>query len=476
MSVGLSSKFNILEASIPQVASAAAAYKPSRYNHFVERNGTVWGMNFLSGAFVRIAADKYSKVLRVLDGERGGGLEGTRRNLIRQRFLVPQHFNEMDLLKTKNRITRFGNHGLTMIVAPTLRCNFGCGYCYVDLNANKMKPEARLRVARFFDRKLPKNKPAEIVWTGGDPSLAMDVVEELSLSFLEACERKNSSYKASLITNGYLLHDQMRERLRRSQVTSLQISIDGSREFHDASRCLPNGKPTYDRCMENVEATCDEFRIFLRINVDLKNRAAIPDLLDDLEKRGLKDRLLIYFAHVDDVNANSSGYHDFCLTVPEYAKVEAALIRDAVTRGFKIGGRIYTKPAATFCGANSSNYFVVDSKASLLKCYLDFGQADTEGIGHIAEDGHEVVTNQYNLIKWLGWDPFESTECRDCKVLPICMGGCSHNIVNSGMQVEAGCLKLRFSMDEIVSLYGESRTGSLQQAPGCSGCAAVANV
>lgn len=472
MSVGLSSKFNILEASIAEVANAAAAHKPSRYIHFVERGDTVWGVNFLSGSFIRITADNYPKVRRALDGERGEDLEATRRHLIRQRFLVPQHFNEMHLLKIKNRTTRFGNNGLTLIVAPTLRCNFGCEYCYVDLNANKMTPEARLRLAKFFDRKLPEGKPAEIVWTGGDPSLAMDVVEDVSRHFLESCERKNSSYLASLITNGYLLHDQMRERLRQSQVTNIQISIDGSREFHDASRCLPNGKPTYDRCMDNVEATCDEFRIFLRINVDVKNRAAIPDLLDDLERRGLKERLYIYFAHVDDVNANSSGYHDFCLTAPEYAKVEAALVRDAVTRGFKIGGRVFTNPASTFCGANSSNYFVVDSKANLLKCYLDFGQADTEGIGHIDEDGQEIVTNRYNLIKWLGWDPFEIPECRDCKVLPMCMGGCSHNIMNSGMQVEAGCLKLRFSMDEIVSLYGETKTGNLQRTSGCSGCAA----
>jgi uncharacterized protein len=334
--------------------------------------------------------------------------------------------------------------------------------------------EDRIKFGKFFEKKVVENKATTVVWTGGDPSLAMDVVEDLSLRFLDTCARKNSTYRASLITNGYLLHEKMIQHLRNSQVQALQISLDGSKEFHDNSRYLPNRKPTYDVILRNVEDACDELDIFLRINVDAVNRSKIPELLDDLDSRGLTQRLYIYFAHVDDVNENSAGYHGKCLSAREYADTEAALLRLAMARGFQIGGRVLSKPVQTFCGANSINYYVVDSKVNLLKCYHDFGAADEHGIGRIGEDGNEVVTNPYNLMKWLGWDPFSIEECRSCKVLPMCMGGCSHKIMNSGMDVEKGCLKLRFSMEEIVDLFGERAIAQRDASMGCSSCAATA--
>jgi uncharacterized protein len=457
---------------------SADGYKPSLYNLFVDKGETVWGINFRSMALIRLSRERYRHATRILDGEPSAGegdhVETLRNDLIKGKFLIPKSLDELELLKTKHWTNRFADNGLTLIIAPTLRCNFACEYCYVDLNANKMKLEDRVKVGKFFERKLPEGKPATIVWTGGDPSLAMDVVEDLSLRFHDICAQKGSSYKASLITNAYLLHDEMRARLRNSKVESLQISLDGSQEFHDKSRYLPGGKPTYDTIMKNVEDTCDEFKIFLRINVDAANRFKIPDLLDDLEARGLSKRLYIYFAHVDNVNENSAGYSESCLSAREYAEAEIDLLRISMERGFRFGGRVLTKPVFTFCGANSMSYYVIDSKANLLKCYHDFGTADQRGIGKIGDDGCEIVTNPYNLMKWLGWDPFTIQECRDCKVLPLCMGGCSHKIMNSGMNIEKGCLKLRFSMEEIVDLFAETVTAQRGISSGCSSCAEAA--
>lgn len=457
--------------STPTDVVNGGRYKPSRYNHFVKKDEIVWGVNFSSGVLIKVTRPTYRKICRVLDGERTNGLEEVRGQLIRGRFLIPESFDELALLKIKNYMSRFSGLGLTLIIAPTLRCNFACDYCYVDRNANKMSPEDRVKVGQFFHNKLPAGTSAQVVWTGGDPSLAMDVVEDLSHRFLAACEEKGSTYEAWLITNGYLLDARMRDKLQSSRIGKLQVSLDGSKEFHDQTRCLPKGEPTYDRILDNVADSCDQFAIFLRVNVHAKNKAAILELLDDLEERGLRDKLWIYFAHVDDVNENSAAYHDSCLEVGEYARVEARLLRTAVERGFSIGNYgVMRQPVKTFCGANSKHYYVIDSKAALLKCYHDLGNADTHGIGAISDEGQEVVTNPYNLLKWLSWDPFEVVQCRNCKVLPLCMGGCSHKIMNSGMDVNRGCVRLRFTMNEIVALYGEFKTDAIGS---CRGCAAA---
>lgn len=462
------------------IEGGISSMKPSLYNHFVEKHDAVWGINFFSLALVKLSIGQYRIVRTLLDGGSATSPqhEALRESLIKGRFLIPSNLDEIEILKNRNRASRFGDHALNLIIAPTLRCNFACDYCYVDLNANKMKPADRAKLGRFFHRKLPEGKPAYVVWTGGDPSLAMDVVEDLSLRFLEACEKKGSTYKANLITNGYLLDERMRTHLRNSRVTMVQVSLDGSREFHDAIRCLPNKKPTYDTVLGNVEDSCDEFTIYLRINVDRRNHHALPDLFSDLEARGLKEKVFLYFGHVDNVNENSAGHADSCLTPREYADIEASLVQFTLERGFKVGDRaIPRRLSSTFCGANTKNFYVIDSSVNLLKCYHDFGAADKHGIGRIMEDGSELVTNPYNLLKWLGWDPFEINECRTCKVLPVCMGGCIHKIVNGGMDQEKGCLMMRFSMDKIIEIFGESKSQARSQAlSGSCGCTTTASI
>lgn len=460
-------------------SEASVRFKASEYNYFLEQDGVVWGVNFRSTGFVKLTPEQYARVKVLLAGEApaegGEDLQKLKADLVRGQFLVPAGVDELEMLKVKNRLNRFSGRGVGLVIAPTLRCNFGCEYCYVDLNANKMSPEERTRVKKFFDRKMADNTGASIVWTGGDPSLAMDVVEELSVHFVETCQRKSCTYEAALITNAYLLNEGMKAELKRSSVRSLQVSLDGSREFHNASRYLPDKKPTYDRIMENVAGACDDFNIYLRINVDRKNHTKIPELLQDIEDRGLKERVFIYFAHVDDVNENSSAYGSHCLSPQEFAKVQAALVRDCTAVGFRMGGRLLTRPVNTFCGANSTNYYVIDSKANLLKCYHDLGNADTKGVGRIGDNGEEIITNQTNLVKWLGWDPFEIEECRTCKVLPLCMGGCSHKIMASGLDIDRGCLTLRFTMEDIVEIVGEhlSKGSGSTQLGGCSSCAAA---
>jgi uncharacterized protein len=451
--------------------------KPSRYNYFVEKADVVWGINFRSMAFIRLTPEQYRHMEPLLAGgaPTSDYQQSLHQELLKGKFLIPASLDELEQMRTRNWTSRFANNGLALIIAPTLRCNFTCEYCYVDLNANKMTLEDRTKLAKFVEKKLPNNTPMSVVWTGGDPSLAMDVVEDLSLRFHEICANKDSRYRASLITNGFLLNDEMREHMRKSKLSYLQVSLDGSREFHDTSRCLPNKKPTFDTILSNIDQTCDEFDIYLRINVDAKNHSKIPDLLDQLESRELNQRVFIYFAHLDDVNENSTRYHESCLTVREYANIEASLMRLAKERGFRLAGRILTsKPLHTFCGANSANYYVVDSKVNLLKCYNDFGTADKNGIGRIGEDGTEVVTNPYNLLKWLGWDPFSIPECHDCKLLPICMGGCSHKIMNSGMNVDGGCIKLRFSVEQVIDMFGEALAKQRGVSSGCQGCSATA--
>lgn len=59
-----------------------------------------------------------------------------------------------------------------------------------------------------------------------------------------------------------------------------------------------------------------------------------------------------------------------------------------------------------------------------------------------------------DLLKWLAWDIFKNNKCRECNVLPICMGGCPRKslvkdeIVNSMDR----CNQIRYSIPELIKI------------------------
>ena len=438
-------------------------FKPSRYNIFSERPEYVWAFNARSKALVKFTHDEFRTIRHLLEQPGLSGVpdqDGMRRFLIAGQFLVADDLDELALLKTKNNLARFGARGVGLIIAPTLRCNFNCGYCYVDLNANKMTPEVRDRTKRFFEYKL------SITWTGGDPSLALDVVCELSEHFISVCDHRQAQYAAMMITNGYLLDARMVQRVRECRIGTLQITIDGNRAAHNSSRSLAGGKPTYDRIMDNLAAASENIGIVVRMNIDRRNVDGIEDVFSDMRARGVAQHVKVFFACVEATNEHCSSYATNCFSMQEFARVEPKLAKLARDYGLRVGSDV-PRLRHEFCGANSTNYFVIDSKGQLLRCYNDLGTGDVNGIGYIGPDGREVIDKPDNLFRWLSWDPFSIEECRECKVLPLCMGGCSYQRVRHGEGAELGCITAKFALDEFLESYG----GTLAQSQaGCGDC------
>jgi MoaA/NifB/PqqE/SkfB family radical SAM enzyme len=107
-------------------------------------------------------------------------------------------------------------HPLLVHIIPVRRCNLSCTYCneYDDFS----KPVPTEEMFRRIDR-LGAMGTAIITISGGEPLLHPD------LDAIIARIRKNG-IMAGLITNGYLLVAERIERLNRTGLEYLQISID----------------------------------------------------------------------------------------------------------------------------------------------------------------------------------------------------------------------------------------------------------
>lgn len=73
---------------------------------------------------------------------------------------------------------------LHLILFPTEKCNFRCTYCYEDFEIGKMSPEIVQAIKTLLSHRASSLSRLEISWFGGEPLLARDVIESITLHIL----------------------------------------------------------------------------------------------------------------------------------------------------------------------------------------------------------------------------------------------------------------------------------------------------
>lgn len=112
----------------------------------------------------------------------------------------------------------------------------------------------------------------EICWFGGEPLLAMDVIENISKEVINICKKLKKLYNASITTNGFLLTPKNIEILLKNRVTNFTVTLDGLSECHDTLRVLKSGNPTHSVILKNLlyiknNILKSNLRIFVRTNI-----------------------------------------------------------------------------------------------------------------------------------------------------------------------------------------------------------------
>jgi uncharacterized protein len=431
--------------------------KESNYNYFVEYelDNVFLGYNCVSGGLYVFPGKQYDEMKKILKAPDRVEDSILKEKLIKGRFLIDDDLDELQLLKLRNNTARFNPNGLGLVITPTLFCNFDCPYCYVDRERVTMSPETIAKMKQFFDKKTKRIDAAVTCWTGGEPILAIDTVEELNNYFRKKSWDQDIKFSSSLITNGYLLTPDIVERLIMCGISVLQITIDGYREYHNRFRKTQGGQDTYEKILENViYASHKNFKIILRSNIEKQNYQSTYKLIDDLSDSDLnKDNILYAPCMVLDIETSRGHYCGNCFTNEEFSAIEPEILEYSMSKGFKLSKHLLST-TKTFCGANSLTFYVVDAHANILKCWCNLGRADTNMIGFIEKNGEINYSNHKNIIKWMSWDPFDIDECIKCKVLPVCMGGCMYyNIMGETDEINIGCSQRKHNLDQMIKLY-----------------------
>lgn len=310
---------------------------------------------------------------------------------------------------------------LSLVLAPTTACNFACPYCFEEKKATAtITPEVIERLVAFVkDHK--EAKKVHITWYGDEPLLAFDKMVEIynSLSADEMPEIASQS----IITNGYCIDERVLSFFREKGCSSIQITVDGLGEKHNATRCLRNSdKGTFDTILANIDSilsSLPDTELHIRVNINKNNYRDFVEVFNFFKQKYPDNKKLSIYPGI--IREESDDHLSLCassfgtserLTLNELLRAEGIDTSDFPRR-----------PTHRGCMAHSSSSFLIGPEGEIYKCWNDVGNPRAV-IGNISQS---ELKNASRLIKYaVQATPFNS-ECRQYFAFPICDGGCAYH-------------------------------------------------
>jgi radical SAM protein with 4Fe4S-binding SPASM domain len=128
----------------------------------------------------------------------------------------------------------------------TLRCNFNCRHCGSNAGGISCANELSAEEIKNAFKKISEDfnpKSINISVTGGEPLLRKDLFE--IMNFVHSL-----GFNWGMVSNGYLINEEVIEKMKKSGMHSITISVDGVKDIHDNFRKF-NG--SYEKALDAVK-------------------------------------------------------------------------------------------------------------------------------------------------------------------------------------------------------------------------------
>lgn len=395
----------------------------SRYNLLFRSQRNGWLLyNSASNAFLKLTQEAASMVKKVQENPDGMDYENMPDLYFHLRnggFLVDDTRDDdfYRILKMRRLTANYAGHTMMLTIAPTRACNFACPYCFEqNRTASLMSKETQEQLVQFIEKHTKVDSLA-ITWYGGEPLLYFDIVKSIH----DKIDRLGKRYHSSLVTNGYLLTEEIIRQLEPMQIRHIQITLDGTKETHDSRRHLIGGGGTFDVILANMDrllASDWHGVLRIRVNVDPTNHAEFASVYRFIQERYPQEfgkRVTVYpgFVHSEAANPDTACFFDSY----KKGKFLAELFRDHGINALSA----FPHMTMGGCTMTKRNAYVVGPEGELYKCWDDVGRKEFEigRIGSFLEWNMPLVAEGM-----IGASFLEDEVCRECFFFPICDGGC----------------------------------------------------
>lgn len=412
-------------------------YKSSNYNYFVDdfKNFTVY--NTRTGSI--LSGESHKMDFEQFINEPNSFMNHEYFDILHSSGIVIDEKCD-ELLELHELHNSIATKRLKITIAPTLNCNFICNYCFVDINKGEIKNQLLDGILHYIEQKCVEQsvEKCDIIWFGGEPLLVIEKVEYFMSKFKKLSEKYNFSSQSSIVTNGYFLSLDVFERLIENAILSIQVTLDGVSENHNKYRTQEDLKPTFDIIYNNLlrihqEIKYDNFSIGIRSNFLEDNLESmenfIPMFLKDFKT---DNRFSISFRPIIDFTGKSKNA---IKTKREAREIESHLIKQLFYRNDSLNisrpmFSLLPNPLHRWCSATEKDNLIISYDGSIYKCDSCITDSSKK-IGKINENGQ--ISYNENKKQWT-YSIFDECKvrCLNCKRLPICMGGCILEIIETG--------------------------------------------
>lgn len=370
-----------------------------------------------------------------------------------------------DLLK--EQATPLSNGIATLCVNVSQACNLRCRYCFAGNGAFGQPPalmtvETAKRTVDFFLQHSGKYNDLSLCFFGGEPLLNFNTMRQTVDYAEQRAEDSDKTFRFNVTTNGTLLSAPVRRFLTAHRFGVI-VSIDGSRDVHDAMRPFINGQGSYDTIRDHLDAFQKELRpneaawtlratftryhlrfadqVFHLASLGFQDISVEPCTSDDPD-------LGIGWAELPTLKAEYTNFTERYLEAiragQRFSFFHFRVMLDQTKRGTQ---------RLTQCGAGNG-YLAVSASGKLYPCHRLVGLEQYQ-IGSV----HEGIMHPEHRELFASTHVNSKSLCRKCWARYICGGGCHACAIqfngNISMPYELECALVKHRIELGAYLYSE---------------------
>jgi len=352
------------------------------------------------------------------------------------KIIVPDEENELDEINKENQlfVENQQQNLLYFVFQTSANCQLGCDYCgQFHEKVNMSEPTIHKLIERVKSKYKPNHTKIKIAWFGGEPLLALKEMRLINEEIKTFAYEKNVIYESKITTNGVALTlDIYKELIQDFNLNQIDITLDGTAEFHDKRRQTKGNKPSYEVIFKHVveianhsKESEDMCAINVRCNVDQRNFKAVFPLLKTLTEYGLQNKVLFYVAHIRSWGQNKANKD---LSMEEFANHQIDYFLEMRKLGFHVPNVLPGRVKMTNCVGTSSENEMFDAYGNIFDCsetsYTPVYKNTPFDLGHINKIGNKDLQQRPLLSFNSDVRNGVYSRCVNCKFYPQCGGGC----------------------------------------------------
>lgn len=383
--------------------------KKSDYNIFVPMNDdTMIVFNSFSGAvglfdkstMARYEADSFDENELKLLKEKG--------------IYIDADFDEKQKMFQDRQNSCTSKHDKFIRLWTTTACNANCFYCFEKgMPVQHMSKETADKVISYIIDHYEGEKKIIFEWFGGEPLMNTKVIDYFFDKLTPFCKSHNCKIESEFITNGSLITEEIADKMKNKWHTfNVQITLDGNEDEYNLAKSYTSNRYNFRTVIDGIKLMLNKgLYVSIRMNYNRDNYESLSSLIDYLAT--IKEGHMSCYVYPlwDALGDEKDGFKSTAYADENLLKLFDKLV-DAGLANIKLIGRLNYKNGV--CKSCNTQSVAVFPDGTIGKCSETFKQR----IGSV-QDG---IQNKALFDFWTS--PEVSEECNECKLLPLCQGGC----------------------------------------------------